>query len=419
MKKIYKSIICSILLLALLINLTGCYGPIGIEEFGYVLAIGIDYINDNTIELTLQFATAGSEDSSGSSMQSTKINMSSIKCTSVDSGITLINSHISKKINLAHCNVIVFSEELAKNGLESYLDSLINNTELTNDAEMIISKCSAKEFIEHVNPVFEGLLSKYYTGALQSDSYTAYSVNMNLATFYCLLKDTYFEPYAIIGNISEKNDQKNNNKDSSQQPENSSIESSVNANFIAGDYNISDKNPIQLVGFAAFKDDKFVGEFTGLDSICFLMINNEFKETILSIPSPFEENKYINISTTQKSKTKSKVTFNNESPVVHVNVYLKGFGQSINNKTSYSNKDSLCKIKESAETYVKENIEKFLYKTCKEYNSDICGFGRFCVKHFATMEDWEMANWLNNYKNCEFDVNVSFEITGGSVFSEI
>ena len=76
-------------------------------------------------------------------MQSTKINISSIKCTSIESGMSLINSHISKKMNLSHCQEIVISEELAKKGIIEYLDTFINNSELTNDAEIIISKCTA------------------------------------------------------------------------------------------------------------------------------------------------------------------------------------------------------------------------------------------------------------------------------------
>lgn len=478
MNILLKKFLAIIVLLLILFNLAGCINNVGVEELAYVIAIGLDALNDNNIELTLQFATAGSGDSSGSSMQSTKINVSSVKCATIDSGMTLINSHISKKINLSHCKEIVISEELAKQGIERYLDTLINNTELTNDAEIIISKCSAKEYIESVNPVFEGLLSEYYTATLKTNTYTAYATNMNLATFYCLLKDSCYQPYATIGNVSSSTDKKQNkistdNKESNNSSDNTEsestsdnsggniknssgsssenadeksgssssdntksleseneevaepskqqnvpIESSINANFIAGDYEIDDKNPIQIIGFAAFNQDKLVGEFTGLDSICFLMINNEFEESIISIPSPFEDGHFIDLSVTSNKKTKCSVDLNGTSPKIYVTVYLTGFGQSLDEKTSYSDEESVSKIKQSAENYIKENIQNFLYKTSKEYSSDICGFGRFAVKHYLTMEEWNNANWLDDYKNATFDVNVSFNIKAGNIFSE-
>lgn len=452
MKTFLKRILIYVLCITILFSFSGCSSPIGVEELAYVIAIGLDSADDDTIELTLQFATAGSGDSSGSSMQSTKTNVSSVKCTTIDSGITLINSHISKKINLSHCKEIIISEELAKKGVEDYLDTFINNTELTNDAEMIISKCKAKEYIENVNPVFEGLLSKYYTATQKTDTYTAYSTSMNLATFYCLLKDTYYQPYATIGTISKKSNgddsqsdksesKSSNSSEDSEESSKSSSESSpsdmnsgsdsesgdtstvptqnsVNANFMAGEYEFDDKNPIQIIGFAAFNNDKLVGEFTGLDSICFSIINNEFEESILSIPSPFEENKYIDLSITSNKKTKCRVDLSQTNPLIQVNVYLTGFGQSMDKQTSYSNEESIQKIKQSAEIYMKQNIESFLNKTSKEYNSDICGFGRFAVKHYLTMEQWEDSHWLDNYKNCTFDVNVLFNIKAGNVFSE-
>lgn len=375
----------------------GCTAPIGVEDFAYVLAIGIDYCSNSEIELTLQFATAGSNSSSGSSMQSTNINICSTKCSTIDSGISLLNNHISKKINLSHCQVIIFSEELAKIGLEKYLDTLINNTELTTNSEILISKCTAKNFIEGVDPTFEELLSDYYASSLKSNQYASYFPNMKLATFFCLLKDSYFEPYAPICNLlSEENS--------------TSIEDSLNGNFTAGEYKFSDKTQIQIIGFAAFNKDKFAGEFSGLDAICFSLINNEFKQSVISIPSPFSDGEYLDLSVTSNKKTKCTVALNQNSPTVHINVYLTGFGQSMSPNTSYSSEESINKIQQATEKYMKEKIECFLEKTAKEYNSDICGFGRYVVSHYLTMEEWDNVNWLENYKNCKFDVTISCNI---------
>ena len=462
MKTIFKQFLFFTMLLVILFNFVGCASRLGIEEFAYVIAIGLDMLDDSNLELTLQFATASGGGSSDSSMQSTKINVSSVKCNSIDSGIALINSHVSKKINLSHCQEIIISEELARHGISEQLDTLVNNTELTNDAGIIISKCTAKEYIENVNPVFEGLLPQFYKASLKTNDYTAYSTNMNLANFYCLLNDSYFQPYATIGNIldnskdnikSESSDtssegsknssqqssesgnqassseSSNNTKSSSSESDNSEknesstkskvpIQNSINANFIAGDYEVDDKNPIQTIGFAAFHDDKLVGEFTGLDSICFLIINNELEECTLSVPNPFKDGDYMDLYVASCQKTKCSVELSDSSTLIHVNIYLTGFGQSMDESISYGQDESVEKIEQSAENYLKESIENFLYKTSKEYNSDICGFGRFAVKHYLTMEDWEKVNWLNNYKNSTFDVNVYFNVKAGNIFSE-
>ena len=144
--------------------------------------------------------------------------------------------------------------------------------------------------------------------------------------------------------------------------------------------------------------------------MCFLIVNNEFNQSIISIPSPFSDDGYLDLSVTSDKKTKCTVDLNQDSPTVHLNVYLTGFGQSMSPNTSYSSEESIEKIRESAEQYMKTQIESFLNKSSKEYNSDVCGFGRYAVKHYLTMDEWNDAKWLENYKNCNFDVSVSFNI---------
>lgn len=59
MKKFFKKFFTLILLLIILFNLSGCYDAKGIEQLAYAVAIGLDVTDDNELELTLQFATAG------------------------------------------------------------------------------------------------------------------------------------------------------------------------------------------------------------------------------------------------------------------------------------------------------------------------------------------------------------------------
>jgi spore germination protein KC len=67
----------------------------------YVIAIGIDKGESNLLKISLQFATPSSSlngESTGSSSDS-ESTVSSVECSTIDSGINLINSYISGKIN--------------------------------------------------------------------------------------------------------------------------------------------------------------------------------------------------------------------------------------------------------------------------------------------------------------------------------
>ncbi len=406
MKKILKNFLVLFILIILIFNLTGCYDAKRIEEFAYVVAIGIDFIDNENIELTLQFAKTGksssSDDSSGSS-QSSGSTITSVKCSSINSGVSLINGHISKKVSLSHCKEVIFSEKIAELGIAEHIYTLANDVGIRTDCNLVVSKCTAKDYLKNVKPLLETLTARYYEASLNSTEYTGYTVTSTLSDFYANMKDSYAQPYAILSGISI---------------ENSSSEPVPNADFTAGNIPLTDKAVTESLGIAVFKKDKFIGELTGLDSICHLMVTNQLKSCILSIPNPFTENRYIDLRITSNKNTKCNVDYLNSSALISIDVSLVGYGLSLDENISYDSDESIRKLEESAEKYITEKIKKYLYLTSEEYESDICGFGRYVVKKHLTIQDWYKSNWLENYKYSFFDVNVNLTIKSGDLFTK-
>lgn len=405
MKKLLKSCFVVCTLLIILFNFTGCYDAHGIEELAYAVAVGLDVTDSNELELTLQFAKTGSSSSEASegSSQSEGSIISSVVCSSIDSGIALINSHISKKINLSHCQEIIFSEKIATIGISEYLDTFANNVEIRTDCAIVISKANAKDYLKNVKPSLETLTARYYESTLTTNEYTGYTANIKLAEFYSAVKDDYSEAYAILGGINS---------------EHYTNTTKINADYTAGENPVSDSDVIETLGIAVFSGDKLVGELTGLDSICHLIINNELNQCTLSVPNPFENTRYIDLLITSTQNTKCSVNIINNSPLVNINVHLIGYGLSLDSKTYYNTEESLNKIQKYAKKYIQRKLENYLYNTSLKYNSDISGFGKYAAKNYLTLDEWQNANWLGNYKNCFFNVNVEFTLKSGSLFGE-
>ena len=70
------------------------------------------------------------------------------------------------------------------------------------------------------------------------------------------------------------------------------------------------------------------------------------------------------------------------------------------------------------EKYISDKISTYLYKTAKEYNSDICGFGKYVVTNYVTLNEWYDSNWLEKYKNSFFNVNVNVIVKSGNTFTK-
>ena len=62
---------------------------------------------------------------------------------------------------------------------------------------------------------------------------------------------------------------------------------------------------------------------------------------------------------------------------------------------------------------------EYLYKTSKEFKSDINGFGNFAAKNFLTISEFENYDWLNKYKDSFFNVEINTSVKSGMLILEI
>jgi len=407
MKTNLKKVISLIIILTIIpFTLTGCQDAKGIENLAYVTAIGFDIGEENLITLTFQFAKLISSDQSGSSQPQTS-ELISIDCASFDAGLAIVNSYVSKKVNLAHCKIIVFSEEFAVNGLSTQINTLTSNIEIRPDCSVFISKCDAKEFLKDSEPTLTNLTPRYYEILLTSREYTGYSDNTPLWKFFINLKSDSTEAIGVLCGL-------NSNETTKKNKTTNLLDKDVT--YTAGETPLTGETLTQDMGLAVFSNDKLVGELNAIECVSYLILTNTLETCNLSIPDPFQNNSTINIRLELKEKTNNKVQLVNNSPYIKSKVQLQGSITSINLNSDYSKIDHLRTIEEYAESYIKSHLTTFLYKTSKYFKADIIGFGKEIIHNYLTTGDWKNVKWQSLYKNSFFNVDVDVTIKSGSLF---
>lgn len=159
------------------------------------------------------------------------------------------------------------------------------------------------------------------------------------------------------------------------------------------------------------------GELSGVETLCHLMVISEMEEAIISIPNPFNQDTVIDLYLTLDRDTINKVELVNNSPYISTDIKINAKILSSEKNSNYFEKDNLDLIKSYASSYVKSNVENYLYKTSKEFKSDIDLFGRYAVKYFSSWDKWLEYNWLDNYQNAFFDVNVDLDVVSSYLIS--
>ena len=172
---------------------------------------------------------------------------------------------------------------------------------------------------------------------------------------------------------------------------------------------LSSHDNIENLGLAVFHNGTFVGELSASETVYHLIVSNDFKTSTISIPSPFDDSDYIALYITN-TKSKNKVKFVNGSPYIICNVSLSARIFSSTTNSNYMIEENLSKIEDYANSYFQARLEDYLYKTSVDLQADIAKFGKYAVKSFLTLDNWNNYNWINNYKNSTFKVSVNTNI---------
>lgn len=388
-----------IVLLILVFSFTPSYTSLTIDNLAYVVAIGIDKGEKETYKITFQFTT-------GTSQQSSEQNPSfinSVEASSIDTAINLMNAYISKELNLSHCKVIVFSEELAAEGLSNLIYTFINHVQLRPSTNIIISKTTSLSYIENTKPTLESLITKYYDVFPNSNKYTGYVSNVTIGDFFNALVCKTCEPSAILGGVST------GKVDTTIQGGNDFYVRSMETNFVG-------EQGSENLGLAVFKGDKLVGELNAIETLCLSLVRNQVDSFLLSVVNPDNEEEKIDISINNQNFS-SKVEIINGTPFITVTGKLKGFISSMAEQDNYADSTTLKRISESVNFHLENLLTQYLYKTSTVFHSDINGFGKYAASLFLTLPEFEDYNWLDNYQYATFQVKMEAEIQTGTMIT--
>lgn len=380
-----------------------------IDDYAYVVAIGLDSGENNLLKVSFQMAsTSENSSSSGGSDSASTSTISSIESSSIDNAINLVNTYISKQISLSHCKVIVISEDLASGGIANYLYTLINKMEISPKCNIIISRVNSEYFLNAASSTLEKNSTSYYEIIPTTYQYSGYTDVITLRDFFSRMGDTFAQPYAILGNVNSDDNEIASSKSNSEKEK----------TIKAGESNIKSDSKIEITGIAVFNADTLVGELNAIETICHLILSNKLKNCTISIPSPFNDVDTIDLYLSLKKNTKFNIDIVNGSPFIQSDVYVDARILTMTKDSDYMDSENLKYIEEYANSYLKSHITDYFYKTSKEFKSDILGLGKYVVNDFSTWNEWIEYDWLNQYEHSYFTVNVDTDVKSGYLLLE-
>ena len=357
-----------IILLILCLFLCGCGNYRELNQIAIITGIGIDKKDDN-YEVSMLIANAGKSETSSKEGES-KPTVYSGKGSSLIEATKEVDRKTPKQLYFGHINVVLISEDIAKEGFFNVADWLLRNPESRKKFYLLMTKDkTAKEVLEIVSPL-EAFPSQNIGTLMESNEETqAIASSITYSDFINNILTEGLEP--VLPSITVAG---------------SSKEGESKANLDK----TSPSSYLKLETLAIFKGDKFQDYTNANDSKLINILKNTVKQSVFTIN--YDKTK-VNFN---MKNIKSKITIQNNQKF---NIKIKGDATlaEINSNTNLNDEKIINNIESKLNNQITKDINNLIKKLQTKYKSDILGLGNMIYKNYP--DTWQKIknNWNDTY----------------------
>ncbi|TDX51757.1 Ger(x)C family spore germination protein [Orenia marismortui] len=365
MRKIVK-----LLIIIMLINLlTGCWDRRDIEETVPVLGIGIDFIKEEERELTKSSrvkVTVQIPIPANMEQGEDVVWVMSSVGESIAGAIDNLQNKLNQELFFGHLQLIIFSQDVAKEGINKFLNYFRNLPQIRRLSWLLISENNAEDIIKS-EPKLESIQALYLSHMLNNGAKTGRIPDLRLGDFFIRLSNPGQESTVVM----------------------------IKAN----------KEIIDYIGLAVFDGDEFVGSLDQPETLYYqrLMGTSGSGSNLVLSSDPTTE---IDPLTIQIQEVSSKIRPIVKNKELKMNINIKVEAKVIEqlNQSNLGREKIVHQIEKRIENKIKSEVDKVIRKTQKKFQSDVWGFGEYVRAYYPSY--WQKISWKQKYSNIKFNLEV-------------
>lgn len=363
----------TIVSISLIVSLTGCWNRREVDELSVVMAVGLDKPEQNgKVRFIAQiFSPSGQKkggmgESSGNGGYSYRNIISS--GDTVSSAVQEAIHRIPRDIYFSHNQVVIFGRNIAKEGLQKYIDFFLREQQSRLNIWILVAKDRADATLE-VTPQLENMPALDIADLVEIQIEASQSSVVNLKQFVTRLMSKTTAPIAPFIEVTGKGDNK----------------------------------AIRVSGTAVFKKDKLAGQLNQRETRGLLWVIDEVKRGIVEVDCPGGSGKAsLNIIQAER-----KIVPKLKGGKVQMKIEIKEQGilgsQSCpENLATRQKVAALEKLKAEA---IRSEVLAAL-KKARNLRADIFGFGDVVHQKYPLQWRELESNWDEVFPDIEVELTV-------------
>lgn len=336
------------MLIGLTVCLTGCYDSTEVSEELYAIMMGLDCC-ENGVQLSAVLPIYGS----GEGQEENRV--VTAEAETVSEALNRLHLQTARRISLLHLKAVVFSEQLAKEGLAEHVDAIRRQT--GSLMGVMVTRTEARTYLDLMKNSAAGVLSQELEQLLFRPGQERYFPIRTFRDFCRGMASDSGQSYAVYCNPDDETGEK--------------------------------------YGMAVFRGDKLSGVLDRNQTVCTMMVRREWKRGKLRLDDCL-------IEIREKPHVDVKTSVDQDVPKIDVTLRLQG-GLTTNGERYDP---------DTTDEMIARKIQEYLQETIKKtqlFGSDIWEFGTFASRKFATIQDWKKYDWNNRFGRASVKVNVRFK----------
>ncbi|MFB3170278.1 Ger(x)C family spore germination protein [Neobacillus sp. 179-C4.2 HS] len=377
MNKINR-LMCSLVIIGTTLLLSGCWSKKELTDLAIVAALGIDKNEEGRYVGTLQIINpsnvAGGMQGGGGS-QGPPVSVITGTGDTIVELSRRTSRKLSRRLYYAHTNLVVISEDLAKEeSISSILDSLERDAEFRSTAIIVIAQGEKAADIVKVLTLIDKIPANKVIKTLKFTERTwgeniSVSMQEAIKTLVSPGKELVVSGFRISGDV-----EKGKKMENTQQTEPSSL-------LYAG-------------SLAIFKQGKLTAWINGETARGSVFLLDKLNASAIDVK--WEEKDEAVVYELIRQKTKVSAKMEKGKPLVSIKVQAEGNIGEARVPIDLTNPDVLLKVEKVIEKEIKKEISMAV-KQAQKNRSDIFGFGE--ALHRTNPKEWKKiaAKWNDIY----------------------
>ncbi|MEH7107539.1 Ger(x)C family spore germination protein [Bacillus sp. JJ1764] len=365
--------------------LEGCWNHRELTDLAFVTAMGIDKGTKERYEMSLQIVVPSNVASgqTGGGSQGPPVVVYRSSGNNLTEASRKLSKIISRRIYYSHTNLLIISEEVAREGILNLLDALDRDSEFRTTTEVIISKnTKAKDIISTLTNLDKLPVNKFTKTIEGTEAILGENIKMSIDDIISTIVSDGKEPLINGFTLTGKT-----KKGSSPDNINNTIPPAI----------------ITASGMAIMKNGKLVGWLNNDNAKGVVWVMNKMKGTYIDFN--LKGKKDAVSMTPYLSDTKVSVKMVNGKPFMEISVQTLCKLSEMNTSFDITKIESVESLEKKTAVIIKKDIEESI-RYAQSYKADIFGFGDSVHRSYPNYWKKTKGNWDEQFANLGFSVKV-------------